>query len=138
MIFDKEGTTTVVFQEKTSLKVFLKNLNDAYPKLKDDHIILNLFTYENLTANDVLEFLQISQRHNGQGKSFVLVTNKVSFDEVPDEIKVVPTVQEAKDYIEMEEIERDLGKISNSSETNYSRLLCGDTKSFDKSDKSGF
>jgi hypothetical protein len=109
MIFDKEGTTTVVFQEKTSLKVFLKNLNDAYPKLKDDHIILNLFTYENLTANDVLEFLQISQRHNGQGKSFVLVTNKVSFDEVPDEIKVVPTVQEAKDYIEMEEIERDLG-----------------------------
>jgi len=33
----------------------------------------------------------------------------LSYDEVPEEISVVPTLQEAKDLIEMEEIERDLG-----------------------------
>ena len=50
----------------------------------------------------------MSNKHRGRKKSFVLVTNKVPFDEIPDEICVVPTVQEARDIIEMEEIERDL------------------------------
>ena len=108
MIFDKEGTTTIVFQENISLQKFLENLNKAYPKLENDHIIVNLFSFSKLTADDILEFLQISNNHRGAKKSFVLVTNKVTYDEVPDEICVVPTIQEAKDIIEMEEIERDL------------------------------
>ncbi len=108
MIFDKEGTTTIVFQEKTSLKKFMDNFNKAYPRLKHDNIIVNLFSFSKLTANDILEFLELSNNHKKMNKSFVLVTDKVSYDEVPDEISVVPTVQEAKDLIEMEEIERDL------------------------------
>ena len=108
MIFNKEGNTTVVLQEDASLQTFLKNLNDAYVRLKNDHIILNLFSFTKLSADDMLEFLNISNAHRALGKSFVLVTNKVSYDEVPDEICVVPTIQEAKDIIEMEEIERDL------------------------------
>lgn len=108
MIFDKEGTTTIVFQEKTSLKSFLDNLNNAYPKLRHDHIIINLFSFDKLTSNDVLEFFELSRKHKSEHKSFVLVTDKVSYDEVPEEISVVPTIQEAKDIIEMEEIERDL------------------------------
>ena len=55
-----------------------------------------------------MEFLNISNTHRAKRKSFVLVSNKVSFDEVPDEICVVPTLREARDIIEMEEIERDL------------------------------
>ncbi|WP_343486723.1 ribonuclease Z [Allomuricauda sp. d1] len=108
MIFDKEGNTTIVFQEKTSLAMFLKNLENAYPKLRHDHIVINLFSFEKLTANDVLEFLEISRKHKAANKSFVLVTDKVSFDDVHDEISLAPTIQEAKDIIEMEEIERDL------------------------------
>lgn len=109
MIFDKEGTTTIVFQEKTSLATFLENLKKGYPKIKHDNIVVNLFSFSKLTAGNVLEFLDISNSHRTTGKSFVLVTDKVSYDEVPDEISVVPTIQEAKDIIEMEEIERDLG-----------------------------
>ena len=71
--------------------------------------VVNLFSFETLTAGDVLEFLELSKTHKENGKSFVIVTNKVSYDEVPDEIMVTPTLQEAKDIIEMEEIERDLG-----------------------------
>ena len=56
-----------------------------------------------------MEFLDLSNTHKTAGQSFVLVTDKLSYDEVPDEISVVPTIQEAKDLIEMEEIERDLG-----------------------------
>ena len=108
MIFDKEGNTTIVLQERISLQVFLKNLYKAYPRIKKDNIILNLFSFSKLTANDILEFLQLSNTHRGKKKSFVLVTNKVSYEDVPEEMCVVPTIQEAKDIIEMEEIERDL------------------------------
>ena len=98
----------MVFQENISLATFLSNLNTAYPNIKHDNIIVNLFSFSKLTANDVLEFLQLSNLHRSSKKSFVLVTDKVSYDEVPEEICVVPTIQEAKDIIEMEEIERDL------------------------------
>lgn len=109
MIFDKEGTTTIVDQEKKVITTFLKNLEDRYSEVKNDNLILNLFSFEKLSAGDVLEFLQISNKHRESGKSFVIVTDKVSYDEVPEEIMVVPTLQEAKDIVEMEEIERDLG-----------------------------
>jgi len=109
MIFDKKGTTTTIFQENIELPVFLENLVKSYPKIKDDHLIINLFSFSKLNAGDVLEFLDISNKHRAEKKSFVLVTEKVSYDEVPEEIIVVPTLQEARDIIEMEEIERDLG-----------------------------
>jgi hypothetical protein len=109
MIFDKDGTTTIVFQENISLPKFLENLNRGYSKIKNDNIIVNLFSFSRLTAGDVLEFLELSNTHRDRQKSFVLVTDKVAYDEVPDEICVVPTLQEARDIVEMEEIERDLG-----------------------------
>jgi len=41
--------------------------------------------------------------------SFVIVYDGINFDDLPDEIIVVPSLDEAKDLIEMENIERDLG-----------------------------
>ena len=109
MIFDKEGNTTIVFQEDISLNAFLENINASYNTIKHDHIIVNLFSFDKLTADNVLEFLALSNAHRETRKSFVLVTDKVSFDDTPEEICLVPTLQEARDIIEMEEIERDLG-----------------------------
>jgi len=108
MIFDKRGNTTIVYQENIALKKFIENLNKSYKNIKNDHLIINLFSFSEITSNDILEFLQISNTHRAANKSFVLVTNKVEYDQVPDEICLVPTVQEANDIIEMEEIERDL------------------------------
>ncbi|MCR9227574.1 MAG: ribonuclease Z [Flavobacteriaceae bacterium] len=109
MIIDKDGTTTIVFQEKTTLSGFLENLNKAYPKLKHDNIVINLFSFDKLSVGDILEFLDLSNSHRANGRSFVLVTDKLGYEEIPEEISLVPTLQEAKDLIEMEEIERDLG-----------------------------
>lgn len=108
MIFDKKGNTTIVYQENISLKKFIENLNRSYKNIKNDHLIINLFSFSEITSNDILEFLQLSNTHRAANKSFVLVTNKVEYDQVPDEICLVPTLQEADDIIEMEEIERDL------------------------------
>lgn len=109
MILDKEGNVTMVLQENISLNKFLSNFRDIYPKIKNDHIIINLFSFGKLSSGDILEFLELSDTHLKTKKSFVLVTEKVSYNEIPDNICVVPTIQEAKDIIEMEEIERDLG-----------------------------
>ena len=108
MIFDKDGNTTIVFQENISLTAFIENVNQAYHRLKNDHIVLNLFSFERLDANDLLEFLELSNKHRASGKSFVLVSKKISYEDIPEEICLVPSIQEAKDIIEMEEIERDL------------------------------
>lgn len=108
MIFDKDGNTTIVFQENISLTAFIENFKRAYPKLKNDHIILNLFSFDRLDMDDLLEFMEISNKHRASRKSFVLVSKKVSYEDVPEEICLVPSIQEAKDIIEMEEIERDL------------------------------
>jgi hypothetical protein len=109
MIFEKDENTTIVYQEKATLNIFLENLSKGYEKIKNDHIIINLFSFSNITKNDILEFLDISNTHKKANKSFVLVTDTISYNEVPDVISVAPSIQEAKDIIEMEEIERDLG-----------------------------
>ncbi len=109
MIFDKVGNTTIVFQEGVALSTFLENLNKAYSEIKNDHLIINLFSLEKITNSDVLEFFELSNTHKATNKSFVLVTDKVSYNELPDDILVVPTIKEAHDIIEMEEMERDLG-----------------------------
>lgn len=108
MIFDRDGNITFVHQEKVSLQEFLANLEKAYPKLKNDHLVLNLFSFDQLSEEALLEFLPLSDRHRGLGKSFVLVSEATSYEEVPEEISLVPSLQEARDLIEMEDIERDL------------------------------
>jgi hypothetical protein len=42
-------------------------------------------------------------------KSFVVVVGTMSVSQLPEDIATAPTLQEALDIIEMEEIERDLG-----------------------------
>ncbi len=109
MIFNKEGSTTIITQEKTTIIEFVKGLEDKYSSLENDNIIVNLFSLEKISINDINEFLRVSNKHKAAKHSFVIVTNKISYDEVSSEITVVPTLQEAYDLVEMEEIERDLG-----------------------------
>ena len=54
-------------------------------------------------------FIEISNQHRILKHSFVIVNNALDTDILPNEIMVVPTLLEAQDVIEMEEIERDLG-----------------------------
>lgn len=109
MIFNKEGATTIITQEKATVVEFVKGLEDKYETIKNDNIVVNLFSLKDISAKDINEFLRISQLHKTNKHSFVIVTDGVSFDEVSEEMTIVPTLQEAYDLIEMEEIERDLG-----------------------------
>jgi len=109
MIFDKNGNTSIITQEKVSIIELVKKLQVMYSRFKNDNIIINLTSLKPLTTEDVIEFLQISNQHRRAKHSFVIVTDKIHSDHIPDELIIVPTSQEAFDIIEMEEIERDLG-----------------------------
>ncbi|SHK43035.1 hypothetical protein SAMN04488007_3067 [Maribacter aquivivus] len=109
MIFTKEGSLIIVSQEKNSIERFLENLENEYAKFKNDNLVLDLLSFSELTPYNVISFLEIARKHKKNGKSFVLVSDQVSYDDVPEEINLVPSLQEARDVVEMEEIERDLG-----------------------------
>lgn len=105
----KDGNTTIVLWEKGSMDEFIVDLRKSYPEIKKDNLIINLLSFTDLKAAQILQLEPLSATHRATNKSFVLVTGSVSYGDVPDQLVVVPTLQEAKDLIEMEEIERDLG-----------------------------
>ena len=109
MIIDQNGNISIITQEKATVIELVKKLQVLYPKFKNNNIIVNLTTLNILSEKDIVEFLIVSNTHRASKHSFVIVTNKIDLDEAPDEIVVVPTLQEAYDVIEMEDMERDLG-----------------------------
>ena len=109
MIVEHIKSTTVITQEKLALSKFVIRLNETYSELSNNNIIINLFSLTTLKASELKEFALFSEKHKANNHSFVLVTDAVPYDEIPEELTVAPTLQEAHDVIEMEEIERDLG-----------------------------
>ncbi|WP_111684282.1 ribonuclease Z [Winogradskyella tangerina] len=109
MIIDRDGNITIIAQEKASVKTLVNNIEQSYHKYKNYHLIIRLSSLEKIKLEDIIEFLRLSNNHRNDKKSFVVVSDQVDLDEMPDEIVVVPTIQEAYDIIEMEDIERDLG-----------------------------
>ena len=109
MIFSRKDNITILKQEKAPILELVQEISKSYEKFCSDNIIVNLVTQKKVKSSDVLNFLQISNQHRESKHSFVIVTNSIELDDIPDEIVIVPTLQEAFDIIEMEEIERDLG-----------------------------
>jgi hypothetical protein len=62
-----------------------------------------------IDAKTLIKFKPLQKTNQKGKKSFVLVVTDTDFSEVDDGLTVVPTLLEAHDIIEMEEIERDLG-----------------------------
>ena len=86
-------------------KEFLKN----NANFKNVNLILDFSSLNNIDLSKILLFSQLSETHRENNKSFVIVCKGIEIDDIPDEIIAVPTFQEAKDIIEIEDIERDLG-----------------------------
>ena len=109
MIIDQNENLIVVTQENASVIELVKKIETLYPKFKNNNIIVNLNTIKVVALEDVIEFLRVSKQHRATKHSFVIVNEGIDTDKTPDEIIIVPTLQEAYDIIEMEVMERDLG-----------------------------
>ena len=109
MIIDQEENVSIITQEKATIVELVKKLEALYPRFEKHNIIIKLSSLGKITLQDVTEFLRLSNKHRKAKNSFVIVTNALNANETPDEVIVVPTLKEAFDVIEMEDMERDLG-----------------------------
>ncbi len=78
-------------------------------QLEEKNLIIDLLEYKSMSIEDLSIFQNISNTHREANNSFVIVNDNLNLNELPEEMVVVPTIQEAADLIEMEEIERELG-----------------------------
>ena len=74
-----------------------------------ENLVLQISTDIKTTKEDFLLFLSITEQKRKDGTSFVLVCNTINIDDYPENFNIVPTLLEAKDIIEMEAMERELG-----------------------------
>ena len=108
-IYKNEKFTRIVFSNENSFSLFFTNFLIEEKKLKEENIIVQVSDNINVSKEDLLLFLDIAIQKKGNGTSFVILNPEIDVDDFPENLNIVPTLQEAEDIIEMEAIERELG-----------------------------
>lgn len=109
MKVDQKGHTVTIKNTQGDLNSFLEKVTQQFKTFEKQNIIIDLSPDAGLTDKDLKLFLPLSKQHRKAKKSFVIVVSDFDFNAVSDKLIVVPSLLEAHDIIEMEEIERDLG-----------------------------
>jgi hypothetical protein len=109
MKVDQKGHTVTIKDTQGDFTSFLMKVTHQYKTFEKQNIIIDLLYHKDLTIDDVKLLLQLSEQHKKAKKSFIIVISDLDYNAVPDTLTVVPSILEAHDIIEMEEIERDLG-----------------------------
>lgn len=109
MKVDQKGHTITIKDTQDDFTSFLMKVTHQYKTYEKHNIIIDLLHDKDLTVNDIKLFLPLSKQHKKAKKSFIVVVSDLDYNAVPDKLTVVPSLLEARDIIEMEEIERDLG-----------------------------
>lgn len=109
MKVDTKGHTIIIKDTEENATAFLEKVSNQYPSFKDHNLILDITHDKTADVSAIKTFADLSKKHKKAKKSFVIVAENIDFNDVPKFILVVPTLLEAHDMIEMEEIERDLG-----------------------------
>lgn len=109
MISEKYDNYILLVDEHDDIEGFAHFLERIYDQFKGVNLIIDLLKYENATLMNLICYLKLSNKHRATKQSFVIVNTALSRDEIPDELLVVPTITEAEDVINLEEMERELG-----------------------------
>jgi len=109
MKITKKENFLLVENENDSLTEFSSKLTKQHIEIQKENVVVNFTQHPNISADQLLAFLEISNVHRAENRSFILVNDSLGIDELPEELVIVPTLQEAEDMIQMDEIQRDLG-----------------------------
>jgi cytochrome b involved in lipid metabolism len=104
-----KGHTTTIKDTEGNIVFFLEKVTNQFASFKEHNLILDISHDKSVDEKSISIFSEIAKKHKKSKKSLILVVNDIDFNKVPVSIVVVPTIQEAQDIIEMDEIERDLG-----------------------------
>ncbi len=105
---EKDGYKLLSF-EGVDFNTFKTSFTNEHTKFVNDNIIIYLSSKLNVVEDDISVFLEYAAQHQKNGTTFVVVYPNVDVDVFPETFNIVPTLQEAEDVLEMENIQRDLG-----------------------------
>ena len=108
MLIEKKDSYNLLTPDENSFENFYKNFQEKINSVMEEHLLIHFSDEFNISIKEILLFLDIANEKRENGTSFVVIINGINIDEIPDELNVVPTLDEAKDVLEMDEIERDL------------------------------
>lgn len=104
----KEKNHIRIVIDEESITDISSDLTKRHDDFKDENMVIDILKFKEVDHEHLLSFLELSDRHRMEKRSFIILTDALDIDKIPDELIVVPTLREAEDVIEMEEIERDL------------------------------
>jgi len=109
MKVDQKGHTTIIKDTQNNVTAFVEKLTNEYHAFQGQNLILDVSQDKAISNADLAHFKDLAKNQKKAKKSMIIVTDTVDFNKVPNYLNVVPSVLEAHDMIEMDEIERDLG-----------------------------
>ena len=109
MKVDQKEQLVIIKDTQGDLAAFITKITDQHKTFENQNIVINLLAHKTISINDIKLFASLMKVHKKNKKSFVIVAEDLDYNAVPDQFTVVPSLLEAHDIIEMEEIERDLG-----------------------------
>lgn len=109
MKVEEKGHTIIIRDTQGNPDAFVMKITHEYKTFENHNLILDLSYDKDIDAKKLTIFNSLSRLHRKAKKSFVVVASDIDYNAVPASLHVVPSVQEAHDIVEMEEIERDLG-----------------------------
>lgn len=108
MLIKKKKKYTLISSDENSFSEFYNSFFKNKDDFKNEHLVLFISDKIAVSKQDFLLFLDFSENKKENGTSFVLVNTTVNIDDFPENFNICPTIQEAEDILEMEEIEREL------------------------------
>lgn len=109
MKVDQKGHTTIIKDTHNNVAVFVEKITNEYHVFQGQNLILDVSQDKAISNVDLAHFKELAKTHKKSKKSMIVVSDAVDFNKVPNYLNVVPSLLEAHDMIEMDEIERDLG-----------------------------
>ena len=109
MKIEQNANQTILKDTLGDFELFLEKLPNELSNLSTQNVIIDLTENLKVSNATIKQFVTLSKLHKKNKKSFVIVASGIDFTAVPAALTVVPSIIEAKDIIELEEMERDLG-----------------------------
>jgi anti-anti-sigma regulatory factor len=109
MKVEEKGHTIIIKDTQANAEALLMKVTHEHKTFEKHNLVIDISQDKTVDAKKIGMFGALSRLHRKAKKSFVIVASGIDFNAVPVSLNVVPSVLEAHDIIEMEEIERDLG-----------------------------
>ncbi len=109
MKIEDKTSYILISSEENTFSTFMSIFEKEHFNYEEKHLIIKISDKFNSSKENILLFLRYAYEHQKNGTSFVIVLKDVTIDDFPETFNITPTLVEAEDVIEMENIQRDLG-----------------------------